>query len=281
MTAGIIKARTFKFLYRVTPPFLFEALNAWTGRRNASQGQTYQGVTTDYDAGPLHGGRYGEAYDKYRSLDPNIPYNRLRYRYYNVAMASFLAREAEGDYLCAGVAYGVAPRILYDVAELHLLDKSLHLVDPFNAIWDSKSTATRAYYHEDPSIVARQYPAQAKVRIHRGLIPDALPLPGVSRLAFIYLDTSDAEAEVASLPPLWSQLSPGGIVIIDHYGRDDGRAFAIYDPVFAKLGAAPLWFPSAQAMLMKPRLSNDESAMTASLPARKSSESQTQITDCK
>jgi hypothetical protein len=195
MTAGIIKARTFQFLYRVTPPFLFEAVNAWTGRRNASRGQTYQGVTTDHDAAPLHVGRYSEAYDKYWSLDPNIPYNHARYRYYNVAMAAFLAKEAEGDYLCAGVAYGVAPRILYDFAQLHRLNKSLHLIDPFNAIWGSKSAATRAYYHKDPSIVARQYPAHAKVRIHRGMIPDALPLPGVSRLAFVYLDTTDPEAK--------------------------------------------------------------------------------------
>jgi hypothetical protein len=282
MTAGIIKARTLQFLYRIMPPFLWDAVNAWTGRRNASRGQTYQGVTTDYDAGPLHGGRYGEAYDKYWSLDPNIPYNHVRYRYYNVAMAAFLARKAEGDYLCAGVAYGVAPRILYDFAQLHRLEKSLHLVDPFNAIWGSKSTATRAYYHRDPSIVARQYPAQAKVRIHRGVIPGALPLPGVSRLAFVYLDTTDPEAEAASLPLLWSQLSPGGIVIIDHYGHNDGEAFAIYDPVFAKLGATPLWFPSAQAMLVKSRLSSEEGAVTATgLPARKLRESLTQITDCK
>jgi hypothetical protein len=125
MTAGIIKARTLQFLYRVTPPFLFEAVNAWTGRRNASRGQTYQGMTTDYDAAPLHVGRYGKAYDQYWSLDPNIPYNHVRYRYYNVAMAALLAKDVEGDYLCAGVAYGVAPRIFYDFAQLHRLEKSL------------------------------------------------------------------------------------------------------------------------------------------------------------
>ena len=251
MTTGIIKARTLQFLYRVTPPFLFEAVNAWTGRRNASRGQTYQGMTTDYDAAPLHIGRYGKAYDQYWSLDPNIPYNHVRYRYYNVAMAALLAKDVEGDYLCAGVAYGVAPRIFYDFAQLHRLEKSLHLVDPFNAIWDSKSTATRTYYHKDPSIVASQYPPEANVRIHRGVIPDALPLPGVSRLAFVYLDTSDAKAEAASLPLIWSQLSTGGIVVIDQYGQGDGEDFAVYDPVFAKLGATPLWFPSGQAMLVK------------------------------
>jgi hypothetical protein len=212
-------------------------------------------VTTDYDAAPLHVGRYGEAYDKYWSLDPHIAYNRVRYRYYNVAMRAFLAKEAEGDYLCAGVAYGVAPRILYDFAEMHQLQKSLHLVDPFSAIWDSQSTATRAYYHKDPSIIVRQYPAEATVRIHRGVIPDALPLPGVSRLAFVYFDTSDAEAEAASLPLIWSQLSVGGIVVIDRYGQGDGEAFAIYDPVFAKLGVTPFWFPSGQVMLVKSSLS--------------------------
>ncbi|MGN6748732.1 MAG: class I SAM-dependent methyltransferase [Xanthobacteraceae bacterium] len=200
------------------------------------------------------------------NIDPNIPYNHVRYRYYNVAMAAFLAKESEGDYLCAGVAYGVAPRILFDVAQLQRLEKTLHLVDPFNAIWDSKSTLTRAFYHKDPAIVARQYPEQAKIRIHRGVIPDALPLSGVSRFAFVYLDTSDAEAEAASLPLLWSQLSTGGIVIIDHYGHNDGRAFAIYDPVFAKLGATPLWFPSGQAMLVKSSLSPERAGMSAPLP---------------
>jgi hypothetical protein len=50
---------------------------------------------------------------------------------------------------------------------------------------------------------------------------------------------------------LWSQVSPGGVVIIDRYGARDGDAFAIYDPVFAKLGATPFWFPSGQCLLIK------------------------------
>jgi O-methyltransferase len=249
---GLFKAKTLQFLYRVTPPVLFDAMLTMAGKRKATRGQTYQGMRTDYDAAPLHVGRYGESYDRYWSLDPHIKYNHVRYRYYNVAMAAQLAREAAGDYLCIGVAYGVAPRILYDVAELERFERTLHLVDPFTAIWNSKSAWTRSFYHNDPTIVTRQYPHDARVQIHRGLAPDILPLRGVSRIAFAYLDTSDEFAETASLQLIWPQLSPGGVMIIDRYGADDGF-FNVYDPVFEKLGITPFWFPSGQAMLIKPR----------------------------
>jgi hypothetical protein len=183
-------------------------------------------------------------------VNPRAHPNWLRYRFYNICMTALSCRNVPGDFVCIGVDYGVAPRMVYDFLDFATLGKTLHLVDPFNAIWDAASQTTRPYYNTDPDYVRQQYPADAPVRMHRGSVPEALPLPDVSRIAFAFMDTGDADAEAKSLPVLFHQLSPGGAVIMDRYGSGDGF-FEIYDPVFAGLGVTPFWFPSGQCVIVR------------------------------
>jgi hypothetical protein len=211
---------------------------------------TYQAMTTKFDAVPMHSGRFGEIYERYWSLNPHWDYNVMRYRLYNICMAGWLCRNVPGDFICIGVDYGVAPRMVYDFVGLDQLGKTLHLVDPFTAVWDAKTPGKYANYNTAPDYVVAQYPAGASIKLHTGLAPDVLPLPGVKQVAFAFLDVSDAEAESSSLPILFDQLSPGGAIIVDRYGTGGGY-FHVFDPIFARLGLTPLWFPSGQALIFK------------------------------
>lgn len=215
------------------PHILWSALRAATGRAPIVE---HQGVTTRHSTLPMRSGAYAAAFARFASLDPHVESKDLQYRLYNVERAAALARDVPGDYLFAGISYGVAPRVVYDAIDFGQLDKVMHLVDPFSGIDRRDSIETRDSYNADESYVRRQYPPGARVRIHRNTIPDALPV--AERLAFVHLNTGDRHSEAASIGPLYDALSPGGVMLIDAYGQGAG-AFATYDPVVADL---PTWW---------------------------------------
>ncbi len=250
-----MRSRLVNVAHGILPPFLFEAALRLAGKsvhpKESYRGLIYHGVWTSHNAKPLHVGRYAELYEKYQPLDPFTPINLTRYRLYNICMMARLCRNVPGDFLFVGISYGVGPRLLYDFLDFGKLDKTLHLLDPFTGIVDRSAKLTLGVYNTDPERVRAQYPPGAPIRIHCGVIPDLLPLPDVTRLAFVSLDTSDLVAESESLPILFEQLSSGGAIVVDRYGGGDGH-FEHYDPVFTKLGVEPFWFPSGQAVIVKP-----------------------------
>jgi hypothetical protein len=172
----------------------------------------------------------------------------MRYRCYNVATLAMQCRNVAGDFVFAGISYGVSARVLYDFVEFEKLGKIFHLIDPFTAFNPNDRRGRSDFYNTDPDYVRAQYPVHAPVKICRDIIPDALT--DIGSIAFAALNTTNPPAETTSLPILFNKLADGGIIVIDTYGMIGGR-FADYDPVFAKLGVTPLWFPSGQCAVIK------------------------------
>jgi hypothetical protein len=191
----------------------------------------------------LLAGRFAELYEKYYTLDPFIPKEVWRYRLYNVAFFAQMCREIPGDFVCAGVSWGIAPRIVFDFTEFPSLGKILHLIDPFEGIVSNTSNKTSERYNHDPDYVLRQYPPGAPIVLHRERIP--LRLPG--RFAFIFTDTGNPAADAESIPIFYEALSPGGVFITEQYGNN----IDIYEPVLNRLNLTPLWLPSGQGVIFK------------------------------
>src|SRR5947209_5958103 len=131
----------------------------------------YQGVVTPHNMAALHSGRFGEAFERHRRLDP---YNdatggdRVRMRVYNLCcLAEAAINRAEGDVFTAGVSWGVAQRVLYDYLNLGSSERSLHLVDPFLGVEGAQDQTHIEKYNADLDLVRRQYPSGAKVAFHR------------------------------------------------------------------------------------------------------------------
>ena len=223
---------------------------AQASRGDGYRSKTYQGVVTRHNARPLHVGRFAELYERRQPLDPHVPLDTTRYRIYNVCTFARLCRHVPGDFLVAGVSFGVAPRVVYDYVDFSSLGKTFHFVDPFLGIRTVAEPRKLAKYNDNFEYVRKQYPSDAPVRFHLTLIPVGLPLPGVNRLAFVHLNTSDHRSEAESLPYFIEAMSPGGVLIIDDYAIDDGH-FEVYDPVLRDLGIEPLWLPSGQCVLSK------------------------------
>jgi hypothetical protein len=227
-------------LARFVPPILADAYRRAIGRPRQ---HSYQGVTTPFNMRQLHEGRFAEAFDPIYPSDPlfRTDGDLVRLRCYLAHVFAETAMAIRGDYLAAGISYAVVPKVIYELT-LKGSGRSFHLLDPLlDAQGDGWCT--------DPALVLRRFEGDAAVHLHQRLIPDAFPLPLPNGLAFVHLDTSNEDAELASLPYLVAVLNPGGVMVMDSYGFGD---FAErYDAVAADLGQRILAMPSGQGVLIK------------------------------
>jgi O-methyltransferase len=235
-----------KFAKAVTPPVLWGLARKLLKR---SLPTSYQGVATQHNMRWLHEGRFAEIYDRHSRLNPYTIPNETRLRQYLDCMFAEFAKHVPGDFLSAGISYGVAPRVIYDFVDFARLGKTYHFIDPFLGI--NNPGETIAPYNTDFEFVRNQYAADAPVKFHLGLIPDCFPLAGLEALAFVHLNTSHVVAEAASLPYLYERLSPGGIILIDYYSFGFGQ-FAGYDPAIEQVGASVFSMITGQGVIRKP-----------------------------
>lgn len=200
-------------------------------------------MSTCADAKPLIEGEFADLYSRYRSLDPFETSDRWRYRIYNVCFFAHLCRDIPGDFVCAGVSWGVAPRIVYDYVDFPSLNKTLHLIDPFEGIVSNDRDKISSRFNLDPNYVLRQYPHGAPIIHHPERIP--LHLPG--KFSFVFTDTGNPEADASALPAFYEALSPGGIFITEQYANNAH----LYKAALSKIGTTPLWMPSGQGVIIK------------------------------
>lgn len=211
---------------------------------------SYQGVYTQHNMRCLHEGRFAEIHDRHRVLNPFNGPNDTRLRQYCACMFAAFSSGVPGDFLSAGISFGVAPRVIYDFVEFERLGKTYHFVDPFLGV--NYPGAGPNPYNTDFDFVRRQYPAGAPVVFHRALLPGCFPLDGLARgLAFVHLNTTHPPAEAASLAYLYGQLNPGGFIVIDDYAFNPGQ-FDDYDPAVQALGAVVFSLVTGQGVIQKP-----------------------------
>lgn len=232
-----------RFVQLFAPPIIWNAYQRARRRAAISPWREFGFMATFASCKPLLEGKYAKLYDKHRSLNPVIDPEAYRYRDYNICFFANLCRNIPGDFVCAGVSYGVTPRIVFDYVDFRSLSKTLHLIDPFEGIVSNKTKTVSQSYNLDPDYVLRQYPLDAPVVLHRERIPLHLPGP----LAFVFTDTGNPAADAEALPIFYESLSPGGIFITDQYANNIEH----YEPVLNRLGIAPLWLPSGQGVILK------------------------------
>jgi len=231
----------------LAPPILWNSYLRLRGLHQPRAWQQFNVMMTASDTRPLLTGRFGAIHDRYYSLNPFYAANDYRYRHYNACYFASICRAVPGDFVCAGVSYGASAKVLYEFLDFGNLGKTLHLVDPFaGTLTGGGDGRVATNYNRDPDYVMRQFPAGAPVVLHRQPIPIKLPRP----LAFIYSDVGENVADdAAALPIFYEALSPGGIWISNVYADD----IECYQPALDRLGVTPLWLPSGQGVVVKPR----------------------------
>jgi len=196
----------------------------------------------------LHEGRYSEIHDRNVKVIHDQTENSFRLRAYFLCMLAAQAQRAEGDFVEIGISYGVANHIIYDFINFPELGKVCHYVDPF--VGDDGYGSLKSNYNTDIEKVKAQYPKDAPIRFHEGFIPAVLPLPGVEKISFAYLNTGAYEAEAKSIPWLYEKMSHGAIMVVDNYAVFSGHQ-EIYDAVLKEIGAEIFTMPTGQGVIFK------------------------------
>jgi hypothetical protein len=225
----------------VTPPILWNAFQRFRGLGQRYPRLEFGQFSTIANAAPILEGRFAELFERYRALDPFEPPDRQRFVAYMICRFADLCRHVPGDFVCAGISFGIMPRILFDYVDFPSLGKTFHLIDPFEGIGSHDRISAR--YNCDPDYVMRQYPEGSPIILHRKRIP--LRLPG--KIAFVTTNTGNPEADAEALPIFYEAMSPGGIFVLGQYAN-----FAhVYQPALSKLDFAPIWLPSGQGIIVK------------------------------
>ncbi len=227
----------------VTPPIIWNMLLRLRGHGQKFPWREFGNVITCTNSKPLLEGKFAKLYAQYRPLDPFIPPEVWRYRLYNICFFADCCRQVPGDFVCAGVSWGVAPRIVFDFVDFPTLGKTLHLIDPFEGIVSNDNGKISDRFNRDPDYVLRQYLPGAPVVLHRQRIPLRLSGP----FAFVFTDTGNPAADAEALPIFYEALNPGGIFITEQYADN----IHLYEPVVSRLGVTPLWLPSGQGVIIK------------------------------
>lgn len=241
--------------YALTPPVVWNAYLRARGLRQRFPWREFGFMGTTANAEPLFTGRFAELYAKIQPLDPYHSAESTRYTFYNACVFAWLCRAVPGDFLCGGISWGVAARLIYEFVEFSTLGKTLHLVDPFDARTSNGSTRKTLEYNSDPSYVRRQYPETAPIIVHCKPIP--IELPG--RLAFVFLNTGDPQADAKALPSFYAMLNPGGCILLNNYANNIEH----YRTALALLDAQAIWQPSGQGLVVKESLAGKAGAASA------------------
>jgi len=245
------KKKLLSVLRDITPPFIWATLRQRFGQYFPDIASVnYQGVSTQHSMRCLHEGYFAQLYDRYRTLNPNNSENLTRLRIYNACLFAEFARAVPGDYLSAGISYGIAPRIIFDFVKFWQLSKAYHFVDPFTGS-NNPADKKNHPYNEDVSFVIQQYPSNAAIKIHKALIPNCFPIDDIELLAFVHLNVTHPPSEAASLSYLYDKLSPGGFILIDYYGYGTGQ-YEWFDPVEDQLGIKIFSMVTGQGVIQKP-----------------------------
>jgi hypothetical protein len=221
---------------QITPPFIWNAYQKARRRRHWSSWREFGLMGTAADPALLYSGRFGELCKKFDKIEPcRAVREGGRYQNYIWCFLAGLCREVPGDFLYAGVSFGLSAKLVYEFTDA-CAGKTFHLVDPFDAAVSRSDKRTSAKYNNSVDYVRQQYPADAKIMIHQTTIPMDPPQP----LAFAVLHTGDPASERVTLPVFYDALSPGGIIVSG--GVDRGFN-----------GIEPFWFPTGNHAFFKRR----------------------------
>ena len=117
------ETRDFQSCLRAHPASGLECLLEGSWPRQRFPWREFGFVGTTANAEPLFTGRFAELYAKIQPLDPYHSAESTRYTFYNACVFAWLCRAVPGDFLCGGISWGVAARLIYELLSSRRLAK--------------------------------------------------------------------------------------------------------------------------------------------------------------
>lgn len=207
----------------------------------------FQRLHTTANVDDLYETEFDAAFRKGIARNPHSRGEAIRLRLYFAARFAEASLGAHGDLLFCGVAYGQAPRCIFDLLGPKLGNRSLIMVDPWDASRNRAKANKENQYTDDMEGVERAF-HDAPAEFIRGYIPDAL----IDRkLCFCLLSTGDPVSEARALPGIYDMLSPGGFILIYGYGGNRRGADRLRETAHGLHGAVTINLMNGNAVIAK------------------------------
>lgn len=181
------------------------------------------------------------------------------WRLHTLTWAASNAAKLEGDFVECGVFNGFSAAVVCEYLNFRRQSKKFYLYDTFAGLSPQYSSeqelAKNKFFSRHPDVYdvcVSRFSTYPNISIIRGVLPDVLNECAPECVAFLHLDLNCAQAERATLAFFLDRVMPGGIVVLDDYGK---AAFwkqkEAADEVARAYGQAILELPTGQGLLLK------------------------------
>ena len=195
----------------------------------------------------------------FQTFSRGIDDDQKLWRIYVYCWAARSALAVAGDFVECGVFRGLYSAVMTQYLEFQHQPKRLFLYDTFSGLPEATSTqaerdrVNRSYQDETVyQSVRDRFALYANVEVVRGVVPDVLAERAPERIALLHLDLNAAQAEVGALDALFDRVSPGGLILLDDYGRQEyGALHEAHAAWFAERGCLALEMPTGQGLVIK------------------------------
>ena len=182
------------------------------------------------------------------------------WRIHTYCWAGRSALAIPGDFIECGVFEGLYSAVLLDYLHFETVEKQMFLFDSFSGLSDRYSTPRERLVVGDAYAgkidwferVRARFERYANVVVTSGIVPEVLDEGTPSSIALLHLDMNAAAAEVGALEVLFDQVSDGGLILMDDYGRLENRELhtALHEWMGAKRHPI-LALPTGQGLVVK------------------------------
>ncbi len=162
----------------------------------------------------------------------------------------------KGDFVECGVFRGFSSAVVADCLDFGKLKQTFYLYDTFEGIPEAYDSENR----NDPEFaepglyerVVERFSKYKNVRVVKGVVPEVFAETAPKKIALLHLDLNSSKADAAALDALFGRISPGGVIVLNDYGRAQYRAQrAAADEFMQKEGYRVLEIPTGQGLMIK------------------------------
>ncbi|MBM3555844.1 MAG: methyltransferase [Alphaproteobacteria bacterium] len=201
--------------------------------------------------------------DAFYATQPDDNEKGWAWRLQTLLWAARNALALEGDFVECGVFRGFMSRFICDMLDFAGHDRRFWLFDSFAGLsptWSNEieRRSLNPIYEISKSegylvdAVRAKFAAYPNVRIVPGFVPEVFKDACPERIAYLHVDLNAAAAEIAALEALFPRVVPGGMIVLDDYGRADYRHMHDAERAwFRDHGHPVLELPTGQGLVIK------------------------------
>jgi len=215
-------------------------------------------------AGQVVGFGHDRAFvEAFKGSSPDTNENSWPWRLHTLVWAAKSVLSVPGDFVECGVFRGFMSLVVCKCLNFECVGRQFWLFDTFEGLAKGQSSdiereALNPSYERSMAegytvdSVRAKFAAYPNVRVVKGVVPDIFATQCPRRIAYLHVDMNALTAEISALEALFDKVTPGGVIVLDDYGRlPFSEMHQAERAWFRARGYAVLELPSGQGLVVK------------------------------